>query len=147
MGFKFRYEALLSYRGHIKEKAEIELSKAQQRLKDERDLLNQYQISLQQGKETFEKELQSGISSGEVKGHADYRSGLEDRIGDQGQRVVDCEKSVKEKIDELLIKTRDYKIIEKLKEKDFQKWKHQQLQIERKTMNEVAVTRHGRVFF
>lgn len=146
MAFTFRYETLLSYRQHIKEKAEIELSRARGQLKQARDLLEYYVESLQQAKKSLESDLKTSISSDEIGNHTDYLSGLKGNIGVQKLKVAEVKKEVRKKMEDLLTKAKQFKVIEKLKERDLQKWSHQQLQMEQKRLNEVAVIRHGREF-
>ena len=147
MAFKFRYEALLAYRGHTKEKAEIALAREQQKLNKAVELLKHYEHSLQQAKRSFEIDVASGMASEELKSHSEYIAGLGKRVEVQIRNVAACEKAVRKKTDELLVKTKEYKVIEKLREKDFQKWKYRQHQEEQKWMDEVGVTRHGKVYF
>ena len=97
VGFKFRYEALLTYRGHIKERAEISLSRAQQRLKDEKALLAHYEACLFEAKRFLESAPKQRFSSEELKNHSDYISGLGVRIDDRGQKVAECEGRFKKK--------------------------------------------------
>ena len=147
MGFKFRYEALLSYRKNLKEKAELELWKARTELNQAVELLGNYEKSLEDGIISLEENLAGSMPSEEIKTYSDYLCGLKERIGRQKQHVAELEKTVSEKREELLARTRQYRVIEKLKEKDFSSWNVQQLQREQKDMNEVAVTRHGKGFF
>ena len=147
MGFKFRYEALLSYRRHLKEKAEIELSLVQRRLKQSRDSLANGRSNLQQANRYLGANLKKRISSLDLKNHSDYIAGLKVKIGAQEIEVVEIEKIVRIKLDILLEKTKEYKAVEKLKERDIKKWNYQQHLMEQKIMNEVAVIRHGKEFF
>ncbi|MFH1491014.1 MAG: flagellar export protein FliJ [Pseudomonadota bacterium] len=147
MAFKFRYEAVLAYRGHTREKAEIALAGAQEKLRKALELLNHYERSLQQARRSLEISVASGMASGELRSRSEYITGLGKKIEGQIRHVAVCEKAVGEKTDELLAKTKEYKVIEKLREKDFQKWKHQQHRQEQKWMDEVGVTRHGRAYF
>jgi flagellar FliJ protein len=146
MGFKFRYESLLSYRGHLKEKAEIDLGKAQAQLSRARQLLEHYETLLQEARNSLDKGMTAVMASEEVVTYADYLNGLKRRISAQHLEVTRWEKVVAEKRKVLLAKSKEYRIIEKLKEKDFQKWNHQELLLEQKKMNEVAVVRFGREF-
>jgi flagellar FliJ protein len=146
VGFKFRYEALLSYRENVKEKAEVELWKAQTELNRTRELLRNYEESQQEGIKSLERNLMTRMPSEEVTIYSDYLSGLREKIVREKEDVVKWEKVVNKKREDLLAKAKEYRVIEKLKEKDFLKWNHLQLQIEQKKMNEVAVTRHGKEF-
>jgi len=143
--FNFRYESLLSYRERVKEQAEIDLAKARRQLREAREALGLYQKSLEQAGAAFQFRLRTRISSGEIKHHRDYLSGIEERIATQELEIRKRKELEKEKLKDLLTKTKQYRALGKLKEKDFKKWQQQQLQEEQKRMNEVAVTRHGRM--
>ncbi len=146
MGFKFRYEALLSYRQHLKEKAEIELALAQRRLRQCRELLVEYQEDLSLTNRTFTGNLKKKIHSGVLINHIYYVVALNRRIENQKIEITESEKVVREKLDILLTKTKQFKIFERLKEKDFQKWNQRQHQIEQKAISEAALLRYGREF-
>ena len=147
MAFKYRYETLLSYRQHLKEKAGIELSRAQQQLIFAQESLGYYKETLKQANEYLESDLKSRVSSDELKNHCDYISGLKGRIETQKQEVAEWEKLVSERRENLLEKSKQHRTIEKLKERDFKEWSHQQRLLELKTMNEAAVIRYGKRFF
>ncbi|MFC1823553.1 flagellar export protein FliJ [Thermodesulfobacteriota bacterium] len=144
MAFQFRFEKLLSYRQHLREKAELKLARAQQNLKRARLLLEKDEESLHLTRKRLESRLKKRIVSEELQNHADYMTDLKERIRADTSLVVERERIIEEKREELLLKAKQYRVIEKLKEKDYEKWKHIQLQAEQKRMNEVAVSRHGR---
>jgi flagellar FliJ protein len=146
MGFQFRYESLLSYRGHLKEKAEIDLGRAQSHLGRARQLLERDEGLFQEARSALCKGMTGAMSSEDVVTYADYLSGLKRRIGAQRLEVDRWERVVSEKRKVLLAKSKEYRIIEKLKEKDVQKWNHQEVLLEQRKMNEVAVIRFGREF-
>lgn len=142
MAFKFRYKAILSFRRHLKEKSEVELARAQHQLNRVTDSLNQYCDHLREGRKELDAFLRKNISSNDLRIHLDYLSGLKIRIEIQTREVQKCKEIVRKKREALLEKTKEYKVIEKVKQKDFEKWNYQQLQEERKLMNEVAVIRY-----
>jgi flagellar export protein FliJ len=90
--------------------------------------------------------MTGAMSSEDVVTYADYLSGLKRKIGAQRLEVARWEKVVAEKRMALLARSKEYRIIEKLKEKDVEKWNHQELLLEQRKMNEVAVLRFGREF-
>ncbi|MBW1766233.1 MAG: flagellar export protein FliJ [Deltaproteobacteria bacterium] len=122
MAFKFRYETLLSYRQHLKEKAGSELSRARQQLTKIRGSLENHKETLQQANQYLEADLKTKISSDELKNHSDYLAGLRGRIETEEQEVAEWKKVVREKLENLLTETKQYKVIEKLKERNFKKW-------------------------
>ena len=146
MGFKFRYEALLSYKRHLKEKAEIELALAQRRLAQCRELLAAYHKTLERTNRAFAESMKKKISSGELKTYSDYILAIELKIENQKRETAESEGVVKEKRGVLLEKTKQYKVFEKLKERDYQKWIQQQNLMEQKDLNETTLIRYGKEF-
>lgn len=146
MGFKFRYEALLGYRQHLKEKAEIEYSQAKQQLRRLEDELIEYQEELEAVRNDLTVALREKIDSYNMKNYSQYIGALKIWIAMKEAEIAKSEKLVAEKLENLLNKTKKFKIIEKLKEKDFQKWKNRLNIIEQKQLSELGVLRHGREF-
>ncbi|MBN2059173.1 MAG: flagellar export protein FliJ [Deltaproteobacteria bacterium] len=144
MGFKFRYESSIAYRSHLKEKAGIELAKAQTYLRECNDLMRSYQESLLQAGSDLDKDLRAGIPSHVLKSHSGYIAGLEKKIEVQSRLITRARNLVNEKLKILQAKTTECRIFEKLKEKDLKKWNHQQNHREQKETNETAVLRCGR---
>lgn len=144
MGFRFRYESLLNYRQHLKEKAEIDLARARQKLRQSRETLEAYEEGLKQSREVLDRQLKNRLASHEMQNYSDYFISLKERIGFKEMEIIDHERTVRQKMQVLLSKTKDFKAIEKLKEKDFSKWNHEQHREELKRMNEIAVIRHGK---
>lgn len=146
MGFNFRYHALLSYRKRMKEQAEIDLAAARRQLKEAVDLLETYRTRIRDHSVSFEARLKDGMTAGEIENHRDYLTGLRGRVFEQEREIQRREGHVRDRLAFLLKKTKQYKVIEKLKEKDFKKWQVHQSREEMKWMNEVAVNRHGKTF-
>ena len=136
MGFKFRYEALLSHRRHLKEKAEIELSLAQRHLRQSMDSLENYRSNLTQANLALGTSLRGRIPAHDLKNHSDYLAGLKDNIGAKELELVELKKNVEAKMEILLEKTKQYKGMERLKERDDEKWNDQQRLMEQKVMKE-----------
>ena len=146
MGFKFRYEALLKYRGHLKEKAEIDLARAQNRLRQNRGELSGHEEALKETEKCLDSDLRSSISSDMLLAYSGHIISLKAKIETQKVEIYHSEKRVREKLDFLQKKTVQYKIIEKLKEKDFKKWHQKQSSLEQKELDEMAVVRYGKDF-
>jgi len=145
MRFRFRYESLLNYRQHLKEKAEIDLGRARQQLRQSMETLGAYEEGLKQSREALDQNLKNKLPSHELQNYSDYFINLKERIGLAEMEIIDHERTVRQKMQILLSKTKDFKAIEKLKEKDLKKWNHQQHLDELKRINEIAIIRHGKV--
>jgi len=146
MGFNFRYEALLSYRQHMKEKAEIELSMAQRQLRQCREILEDHKESIRRTNQDLKVSLKAKIASHTLKNHSEYMAALDDKIAAQVVEITKSEQIVRERLNTLLTKTKQYKVIERLKEKDLIKWNHHQHHMEQKEISEISIIRHGRDF-
>jgi flagellar export protein FliJ len=144
MGFRFRYESLLNYRRHLKEKAEMDLARARQKLRQSMEALKTYEKGLVHSRKTLDQKLRTHLPSGEVKNYSDYFISLKEKIGFAEAEISQCEKSVRQKMQALLSVSKDFKAIEKLKEKEFTQWNHQQHLDDMKRMNEIAIVRHGK---
>jgi len=146
LGFKFRYEALLGYRQHLKEKAEIEYSQARQQLKRLKDTLVAYQEEMDDVRNELARCLREKTDSMTIKNYSQYIGALKLWIAMKEAEIDKAEKLLVEKLDSLLNRTKKFKIIEKLKEKDYKKWEKKLNIMEQKQLSEMGVLRHGREF-
>lgn len=146
MAFKFRYEALLGYRQHLKEKAEIEYSRARQQLRRLKDELLEYQQEMDASRNELARCLREKTDSDTIKNYSQYIGALKIWMAMKEAEIAEAEKLVAERLEDLLNRTKKFKIMEKLKEKDFQKWKDMLNVMEQKQLSEVGVLRHGREF-
>ena len=145
MGFKFRYEAL-GYRRHLKEKAEIEYAQTRQQLRRLKETLAAYQEELNVSKNELARYLREKTDSATIKNYSQYLGALKIWIAIKEAEIAKSEKLVAERLETLLKRTRKFKIIEKLKERDFKKWEKKLDVMEQKQLSEVSVFRHGRDF-
>lgn len=146
MKFKFRYESLLSYTGHIKEKAAIEFARAQGMLRKIDENIDSYGNEILKTNNDLEKNMRGTISSNVIINYSEFINALEIKIEIQKIERLKAEQALFEKRKNLLEKSRQCKIFEKLKERDLKKWNFDQNQMELKEINEAAIIRHGKDF-
>ena len=146
MGFRFRYESLLAYRLHLKERAELELGKAIKALMEAQDILVLAKNQFSDGNRELVMRMRATISSDEMKHTMEYLNGLEHQIAAHEKTVAEKEVQVRDKRMDLLVKTKEHKVMAKLKEKDWKKWEENAAKEEQKVLDELAVVRHGRAF-
>ena len=72
MRFEFRYESLLAYRRYQKEKAEVALAKARQKLRQDIELLNEHQNNIIITNKEFADNLKNKTDSGTIWNHSNY---------------------------------------------------------------------------
>ena len=146
MKFKFRYESLLSYREHLKEKAAIEFARAQSAVGKIDDQIIAYKDEITKANDDLEKKMRNTMSSNDIINHSEFINALLIRVEMKKIERLKAEQVVLQKRKDLLEKSRQCKVFEKLKERDLEKWHHDQNQLELKEINEAAVIRHGKSF-
>jgi flagellar FliJ protein len=146
MGFSFRFESLLKYRRHRKERAEVELGRARRRLNQAREELEGLERRLQDAGGELQRCMKAGASSDKLRTHVDFVTGLEIRIQIQEAEVGRKRDEVRDRVKEVLERTREVRIIEKLEERDHRAWLREEQKREQKALDEIAVIRHGRAF-
>ena len=144
--FKFRFESLLSYREHLKEKAAIEFARAQGVVRRIDDQIIAYSNEITKSNDDLEKKMRNTMSSNDIINHSEFINALLIRIEMKKIERIKAEQELFQKRKNLLEKSRQCKVFEKLKEKDLEKWRHDQNQLELKEINEAAVIRHGKSF-
>jgi flagellar protein FliJ len=144
--FKFRYESLLFYREHLKEKAAIELARAQNRIREIDETIKAIREEIERSNDDMEKRMRETVSSNEVINHSEFINALLIKIEIKKMERIRAEQFLIQKRKDLLEKTRQYKVFEKLKERDLEKWHQDQNQLELKEINEAAIIRHGKSF-
>ena len=130
----------------MKEKAEVEYAQAKQQLRQLKETLKEYQETLLTTRMEIVQAIRGKTDSDTVKNYSQYIGVLKIWITMQEAEIAKAEKLAAEKLENLLNITKKFKIIEKLKEKDYKKWKDKLNVMEQKEISEAGVLRHGRAF-
>jgi len=146
MRFVFRFEALLTYRAHLKERAEVALGRARQRLRMAQQDLQALQAKHRESFCDFSSLLKGRAESERLKSYIEFLNALQRRIESQAQQVDRRQQQVREHVKDVVNRTKEYRVIEKLKEKEYETWRHEQHLLEQKALDESAAMRHGRAF-
>jgi len=146
VGFQFRYESLLNLRRHQKEKAEIEHGKALGGLLRAEEMLQATEKEYGDVQDSFKNALFQETAGYDIRSYGEYLRSLGVRAETQRKKIEDLRYTVEKKRKELLEKTKQYKVMETLRDKDFEKWQKRENELEQKRINELAVLRHGRAY-
>jgi len=146
MAFRFRYESLLNYRRHLKDMAQIELARSMEQLQVAKEALQSITTEYARATGAFKQSLRKGIAAQRLRSYSAYLNRLKEHISQKALQVAEWEEIVEKKRKDLLEKDKEWKIMDKLKERDFQKWSAERETKERIALNEMAVLRHGRDF-
>jgi len=139
--YKFSLKAVLNHRRFIEEKLQKELAQLKEIFGNERKRLS----DLKRARRIFSKELQDKqreiITIAETLLHVRFIEQLSTREGLQKQKVLNAEKEVEQKREDLIEAMKNRKALEKLKEKGWETYKHNMMRKEQDFMNEMAAVR------
>jgi flagellar FliJ protein len=142
--YRFNLQVLLDYRKRVEEGIQIELSDVQRKLKEERQLL----ISYREEKNFYEEELvrreEREIDVEEGILYRDYLKGMRAKIKKQEEIVARMRVELDKKREELLAVTKNRKILEKVKEKDWEKFARELARREGMFIDEVGIRGYQR---
>jgi flagellar protein FliJ len=144
MNFRFRFDSLLAYRTHRKERAEAALGRAVRRLNRAREEKDALKTRRQEAGNELRGLLKGEGSANLLANYADFITEMERRIHEQERVIAKRGDEMRRRLEEVLERTREARIMEKLKEKDHEAWLHEQRRQEQKELDETAMLRHGK---
>ena len=142
--YRFKLEALLNHRRHQEEDCQKELAKANRRLSDEREILEQKKRKKQTSLEQLQLKKKGNTTVTDIMLYMDYIQQLSRDIEYQAMQVRNTVKLVDQKRHELIAVMKKHKTLKKLKYKEFQAYQRKLLLDERKLTDELASIRHAR---
>jgi len=144
MGYRFRFETLLSYRRDLEEQEQLRLAHELEALEGHRDRLDSLKTQRKRLIEEFEERKKEKIAAPMFSFYMEAIARKEREIVFQTASIAAQEQIVAQVRNELAERMKDRKVMEKAREKDFQKYLYEILKKEEKESDEQAVLRHGR---
>lgn len=139
--YKFSLKAVLNHRRFIEEKLQKELGQLEAILGNERKRLS----DLIRARREISKELQEKqreiITISETLLHVRFIEQLSRREDLLKKKILNAEKEVEQKREDLIEAMKNRKVLEKLKEKGWETYKHNMMRKEQEFMNEMAAVR------
>ncbi len=141
MSFNFNMQKILDYRGQLEEEAKIKMAEAQRMLLHEENRMQGLKEQL------FEKEreLYANIEADSASRWLleNYIKGLREDIAQTSLRLSHLIELVEQCRTLVIMRAKDYKILEKLKEKQQERYYAAEKELERKINDETATLRHA----
>jgi len=141
--YKFHLQKLLDYRIDVEEEKKEALGLALKRLDDEKKVLGELKGKQKEMSRTFEKKTSQGLSANELKLLADFIDYYKRGIKQQKIRIKMAEDYAAACREELIKATQDKKMLEKLKEKDYQKYLYNEQKKEEKLVDDLVSFKQG----
>ncbi|MCB1195773.1 flagellar export protein FliJ [bacterium] len=142
--FSFKLQNVLNLKTMLEEKAEKAFSTAIIEFERERSLLTEMEKKVREKQVELKALATKPFSSAHALQFEQFIEKLDREIIKQIKKIEHAEKNVEIKRLHLLEATKDKKIIEKLCEKEFEKYSKEINLLERNVLNDIAVTRYYR---
>jgi flagellar export protein FliJ len=118
MAFQFRFTALLRYKEHLLTKAKLDLAAAVQEHESTKKLLEDTKEEKKRQRLVLEEKQKDGISSVEYLLHLDYLAYLERQLLNISEQLLSLSQKVEHAREALLLRQKDTKMLEIIREKD-----------------------------
>lgn len=142
MGFKYRLEKVLKHRKSLEDLAKRNFLEAKAVLNEEEDLLNKFYESIHQSQEQRHNLVSLGGNAGEKLSQiSDYIKGTEVKIERQKNIIKKQLAIVEERQRALQAAAIEYKMVEKLKERQYTAYRENEKKLEQKEQTEMANSR------
>lgn len=146
MAFDFKFESLLKYRKRLEEAAQREFIAARRELDESLAKIQQMYASIEASRNYIHSCQVQGVSGdiSRILSSEQFILGQKIKIDLERGRARELMMRVEEKQELLLAAAREFKKIEKLKERQRADFKKQQRRLETKRVDDLVVIRSGR---
>ncbi len=142
--FRFSLQAVLNYRTYLEQLAREETAKANLAVVQSKERLEQFSQDLSRSANQMEQAVESGISAGAFRQYFLHLQGIEADIEDETKYQQALKKQLEEKRKDLTRKLMDKKVMERLQEKQKERFIKESLLAEQKQLDEVASLKTAR---
>ena len=146
MAFKFKYEALLSYRRHKKEMAELDLAHCLKKINEVEATIQELSHLCKTTSRTMGILMRSGLDGKDLQNYGEFLTALELNIRKKEEEKAGYEREAEEKRSILIERHKELKILEALKEKQKRKWLSEEERREERNLGELTMMRYRRDF-
>ncbi len=145
MAFKFNMQKVLDYREQLEEEAKVKLAEAQRMLLHEESRMQGLQEQLAEKEMDLYKSIEGDAASRWLL--ENYIRGLREDIAQVSMNIKHLITLVEQCRTLVIMRAKDSKILEKLKEKQQERYYVAEKEHERKINDETATLRHGLTTF
>ena len=142
--FNFRLQPVLEHRRRLEDQAKLELARAKIAERQARDVLSSMEIAFGDGQSDMADARRDEIDASEVAVYQRYLDRLKQDIAEQGSVVTTLHSCSEERRSEVMDGMKARKVVEKLKERQYQQYRIEANRDEQKQVDEFATTRYNR---
>ena len=137
--YKFSLEPVLRHRKLIEEDLQKEFGVLKRQLFDEKERLSHFEQVRNRFSGELQQEQVKSISASDILLYANFIQQVSKEIERQSEKILEAEKNVDEKREELIGAMKNRKIIDRLKEKGIKAYVQAMSKKEQSLINEVAI--------
>ena len=137
--YKFRLEPVLKYRKLLEEDLQKDFAVLQRQLLDERGRLSNYEQVRDRFSEELQQKQMENICVSDILLYTDYLQQVSKEIEKQSEKILEAEKNVDQKREELVGAMKNRKMIDQLREKGLKGHVQELSKKEQDLMNEAAI--------
>ena len=139
-----RFDAIIKHREWIEDKEKRELAEIGRSLEKEKDTLESWNQLQKDSLKSLREKQEKGTTASEVMLYSSFLNGLSTRIEKQ-KGIIEKERiRFDQKLDDLAEASKKKKIVMKIKEKELQRLRIEQLQKEQRFMDEIGINKFAR---
>ena len=142
MAFSFRLDVLLRLRKSLKEQAEQELARWIRRRENVVGLINELKSEIKREREKLNDRISRGIKSSEYQQQVEYIEILTKRLTYRIDQLKSIEENLNKARELLKKRHQELQVVEKLKEKAYERYLFEEQQKEQKEADELATIRY-----
>ncbi len=142
--FNFRLQPVLEHRRRLEDQAKLKLARAKIAERQARQVLTSMETAFGDGQSDMADARRAEIDASEVAVYQRYLDRLKQDIAEQGGIVTTLHVHSEERRSEVMDGMKARKVVEKLKERQYQQYQIEVNRNEQKQVDEFATTRYNR---
>lgn len=142
--FKFKLESLLNVKSKLEDKAKTEYGKANLRLQEEKDRLEQLLNQKKETMDSFKESVSKSVKPFEVNIFNRFISNIDNQIKNQQKNIDEALNFVEEKRVELVEAMKQRKIFDTLKQNQKEEFNKQIILNEQKMIDEIVSYKYNK---
>jgi flagellar FliJ protein len=142
MRFHFPLQTLLNWKRNLEEHSQMKLAEITTRLRAQEEEIEKLTLKRLGYEQKLKEKFQGGIRAGEYTLYRQFGEDSRRELFSQEDRRRKIQQEMEREREKLVSLTKEKKILEKLKEKQFRKFKYEAEKADQKTVDEVTILKH-----
>jgi flagellar FliJ protein len=142
MRFHFPLQTLLNWKRSLEEHSQMKLAEITTRLRAQEEEIEKLTLKRLGYEQKLKEKFQGGIRAGEYTLYRQFGEDSRRELFSQEDRRRKIQQEMEREREKLVSLTKEKKILEKLKEKQFRKFKYEAEKADQKTVDEVTILKH-----